>query len=56
MLSTFSTIEGNGLPDTGPYRRIIPCLDVTGGRVAMRSFTDGDLGPRGLNTLVGIRG
>lgn len=21
------------LPDTGPYRRIIPCLDVTGGRV-----------------------
>ena len=33
MLSTFSTIEGNGLPDTGPYRRIIPCLDVTGGRV-----------------------
>jgi cyclase len=24
---------GSGLPDTGPYRRIIPCLDVTGGRV-----------------------
>jgi cyclase len=23
----------DGLPDTGPYRRIIPCLDVTGGRV-----------------------
>lgn len=22
-----------GLPDSGPYRRIIPCLDVTGGRV-----------------------
>jgi cyclase len=22
-----------GLPETGPYRRIIPCLDVTGGRV-----------------------
>lgn len=22
-----------GLPDTGPYRRIIPCLDVTDGRV-----------------------
>ena len=22
-----------GLPATGPYRRIIPCLDVTGGRV-----------------------
>ncbi len=22
-----------GLPDTGPYRRIIPCLDVTAGRV-----------------------
>jgi cyclase len=23
----------DGLPETGPYRRIIPCLDVTGGRV-----------------------
>ncbi len=33
MLSPFSTIEGNGLPESGPYRRIIPCLDVTGGRV-----------------------
>src|SRR5919106_354423 len=33
MLSLFSTREGNSLPDTGLYRRIIPCLDVTGGRV-----------------------
>src|SRR3954467_12474153 len=23
----------NDLPETGPYRRIIPCLDVTAGRV-----------------------
>src|SRR5919112_831359 len=33
MLSTYVKIGGNGLPDTGPYRRIIPCLDVTRGRV-----------------------
>jgi cyclase len=33
MLSPFPTLEGSGLPDSGPYRRIIPCLDVTGGRV-----------------------
>src|SRR5918992_1205969 len=33
MLSTYVEIGGNGLPDTGPYRRIIPCLDVTCGRV-----------------------
>src|SRR5919112_1147412 len=33
MLSLYPTIGGKGLPDTGPYRRIIPCLDVTGGRV-----------------------
>src|ERR671914_1492380 len=33
MLSTYVEIGGNGLPDTGPYRRIIPCLDVTDGRV-----------------------
>ena len=33
MLSAYTAIDGNGLPDTGPYRRIIPCLDVTGGRV-----------------------
>ena len=24
---------GKSLPENGPYRRIIPCLDVTGGRV-----------------------
>jgi cyclase len=33
MLSPSPTIDGSGLPDSGPYRRIIPCLDVTGGRV-----------------------
>src|ERR671919_2277133 len=33
MLSSYPVIDGNGLPDTGPYRRIIPCLDVTAGRV-----------------------
>jgi len=33
MLSSYSSPAHNGLPDTGPYRRIIPCLDVTGGRV-----------------------
>src|SRR3954469_8700517 len=33
MLSAYTAIGGNDLPDTGPYRRIIPCLDVTGGRV-----------------------
>jgi imidazole glycerol-phosphate synthase subunit HisF len=33
MLSAYAMIEGEGLPDSGPYRRIIPCLDVTGGRV-----------------------
>ena len=33
MLSQFAIIDGSSLPDTGPYRRIIPCLDVTGGRV-----------------------
>jgi cyclase len=27
------TAIAEGLPATGPYRRIIPCLDVTGGRV-----------------------
>jgi len=32
-LSAYVAIGGNGLPDAGPYRRIIPCLDVTGGRV-----------------------
>jgi imidazole glycerol-phosphate synthase subunit HisF len=33
MLTLSPAIGGNDLPDTGPYRRIIPCLDVTGGRV-----------------------
>src|SRR3954449_2355286 len=33
MLSPYSIDVHDGLPDTGPYRRIIPCLDVTGGRV-----------------------
>ena len=33
MLSERSTALVDGLPDTGPYRRIIPCLDVTGSRV-----------------------
>src|SRR5687768_13481364 len=33
MLSPFPAVDGSGLPDSGPYRRIIPCLDVTGGRV-----------------------
>src|ERR687898_506438 len=33
MLSPYSIEVHDGLPDTGPYRRIIPCLDVTGGRV-----------------------
>ena len=33
MLSPSPTIDGSGLPDSGAYRRIIPCLDVTGGRV-----------------------
>ena len=33
MLSSYSIDVRNGLPDTGPYRRIIPCLDVTEGRV-----------------------
>ena len=33
MLSPYSVSVRAGLPDTGPYRRIIPCLDVTGGRV-----------------------
>ena len=32
-MSADAAIGGNGLPDPGPYRRIIPCLDVTGGRV-----------------------
>src|SRR5215211_7833758 len=33
MLSPYSIAVRDGLPDTGPSRRIIPCLDVTGGRV-----------------------
>ena len=33
MLSKLSDEVGHDLPDTGPYRRIIPCLDVTAGRV-----------------------
>jgi cyclase len=33
VLSEFATSVDGGLPETGPYRRIIPCLDVTGGRV-----------------------
>ena len=33
MLSPSSIDARNALPDTGPYRRIIPCLDVTEGRV-----------------------
>ena len=33
MLSPSLSIDASGLPDSGPYRRIIPCLDVTGGRV-----------------------
>jgi len=33
MLSSYSVAAHTGLPDTGPYRRIIPCLDVTEGRV-----------------------
>ena len=33
MLSGYTALETRGLLDTGPYRRIIPCLDVTGGRV-----------------------
>jgi imidazole glycerol-phosphate synthase subunit HisF len=33
MLSAYTAIDSIDLPDTGPYRRIIPCLDVTGGRV-----------------------
>ena len=33
MLSGFPSSVDSGLPETGPYRRIIPCLDVTGGRV-----------------------
>jgi cyclase len=33
MLSPFPAVDGSSLPDSGPYRRIIPCLDVTGGRV-----------------------
>src|SRR5918997_1599836 len=33
MLSPYSIDVHDGLPDTGPYRRIIPCLDVTEGRV-----------------------
>ena len=33
MLSELAASIGRDLPDTGPYRRIIPCLDVTGGRV-----------------------
>jgi cyclase len=33
MLSGYTAFETRGLLDTGPYRRIIPCLDVTGGRV-----------------------
>src|SRR3954466_2209900 len=33
MLSPYSIDVHDGLPDSGPYRRIIPCLDVTGGRV-----------------------
>jgi cyclase len=33
MLSPYSVDVRYGLPDTGPYRRIIPCLDVTDGRV-----------------------
>ena len=33
MLSSYSIDVRNDLPDAGPYRRIIPCLDVTEGRV-----------------------
>ena len=33
MLSGLVAAAGHSLPNTGPYRRIIPCLDVTGGRV-----------------------
>ncbi len=33
MLGELADEVGYALPDTGPYRRIIPCLDVTGGRV-----------------------
>ena len=33
MLSPYTVDGRDALPDTGPYRRIIPCLDVTGGRV-----------------------
>ena len=33
MSSGVLALAGDGLLDTGPYRRIIPCLDVTGGRV-----------------------
>jgi cyclase len=33
-MTTFAALEVGGvLPVTGPYRRIIPCLDVTAGRV-----------------------
>jgi imidazole glycerol-phosphate synthase subunit HisF len=32
MMQTISALAAD-LPDTGPYRRIIPCLDVTAGRV-----------------------
>lgn len=32
MLRVIAAV-GNDLPNTGPYRRIIPCLDVTEGRV-----------------------
>ena len=33
MSSGSLAVASDGLLDTGPYRRIIPCLDVTGGRV-----------------------
>lgn len=32
-MTTVATLAVADLPDTGPYRRIIPCLDVTAGRV-----------------------